>query len=200
MNRKILLASATVLSLLISFAVVDSAYALSGTDPNAIRRLPQRNFRRPVGIMEKYRRNKRSLERRDRDRFTAPLGTESTFERRQNYLRDTQRRRIQEDLDARGYTGISRADSKYRNSDNRAQDSILRRIRRAERGGLRLRAISSPRNYSKQTTADKRARAATYRKRIVDTQIKRYIEMDNVDCSIFSGRRQAKCYYRSRTN
>jgi hypothetical protein len=33
---------------------------------------------------------------------------------------------------------------------------------------------------------------------VVDKQIQRYSEMDNVDCALFSGRRQAFCYYKQR--
>jgi hypothetical protein len=195
MNRKTVLAGGAVLSLVFSFVGASSVHALSGSDLNYTRRSTQRNFRRPVGLAEKYRRNKRSLERRIQDQFTAPIDGQSTFHRREDYLRDAYKKRFEADLKSREHSNVRRADVRD-DREQRSRDSTLRRIRRAERGGVRLRAISSQDNYNKKTDQEKRERAAAYRKRIIDTQIKRYSEMDNVDCSILSGRRQSHCYYR----
>ncbi|MBT4120014.1 MAG: hypothetical protein HOG89_05430 [Candidatus Peribacter sp.] len=197
MNRLITFAGSATLILLFTFVNADSAYALAGSDPNSSNDSTQRNFRRPVGLQERYRRNKRSLERRTRDQFTNPVDGQSTFHRREDYLRDAYQKRFDADLKSREYSGVRRANVRD-DRETRSLDSGLRRLRRAERGGgVRLRALSTPAGTSK-TAQDRRERAAAYRKKVVENQIQRYSESDNVDCSVFSGRRQATCYYNLR--
>ena len=123
MNRSILLAGSALLSLLCSFAAVDSVYALAGSDPNSSNDSTQRNFRRPVGQAEKYRRNKRSLERRAIDQFTNPTDGQSSFHRREDYLREAYQKRFQADLDSKPYSGISRPNPLESPSLDRTRDS-----------------------------------------------------------------------------
>jgi hypothetical protein len=196
MQRPILLASATVLSLLFSFAIVDSAYATPGMDPNAIRRMSQRNFRRPVGEAERYRRNKRSLERRNIDQFTTGSGSINSFKRRSDYLRETQRRRIQEDLDSRAYSGIRRVTPHFWDRKNRSSDTTIRRINEASRsGGIRLRrGTASLRQLQGITSEEKDARINAYRQQVREAETKRY-NFTSTNCVELSGRRQAQCWY-----
>ncbi|MDP6561424.1 MAG: hypothetical protein QF793_00695 [Candidatus Peribacteraceae bacterium] len=201
MNRKLLFAGAAVFSLFLSFAIVDSAQAAAGLDPNAIRRMHQRNFRRPVGEMERYRRNKRSLERRNIDQFTAPVEGESSFERREDYLRATQRRRIQEDLDARQYDGERRTTPHFWDRENRSGSTTIRRIGEAQRGGgIRLRrGTASLRQLRGLTSDEKTERIRQYREEVRAAETARY-NFTSSDCSSLSGRRQAQCLYRQRRN
>jgi len=194
MNRSILLAGSALLSLLCSFTVVDTAYALAGSDPNVSNTSTLRNFRRSIDVGERYRRNKRSLKRRDIDQFTTATGSTSTFHRREDYLREAYQKRFQADLDSKPYSGINRPNPLKSLSENRTHDSILRRIRRAERGGNIFRTPSQPVNNN--TAQDRLDRAAALRTRAVDKQIRLYSEPTAPDdCSKIIGRRRANCYY-----
>ena len=196
MTSQKIFAGAAMLSLLCALVPVDSARAYTGLNPNALRRMSHRNFRRPVGDAERYRRNKRSLERRTIDQYTAPVDGQSTFHRREDYLRDAYQKRFDADLKSREYSGQSRSDPlRDQSRESRSYDSTLRRIRRAERGGLRLRATSTKESSNTLSDIEKRAKAAEYRARRQEHQATIY-NTQELDCNTYTGRRQARCLYR----
>lgn len=195
------LATLFVFSLLFT-AAPQHVQAYAGANPNVIRRMQTKNWRLPVGNAEKYRQSRRSRELRGIDAFTTPDGEDTSFERRHEYLRETQRKRIQEDLDSRPYTGVSRpATIRRENRNNRSNETILRRINRArESGGIRLRrGTATLQNIRGLSSEEKDERIKAYRMEVKDAEKARY-NFKESNCTQMRGRRQAQCWYRMRNN
>ena len=201
MTVRSLLAGSALCALLFAAMPAPQAEAFAGTNPNAYRRLNIQNFRRPVGTLERYRWTKRGINRKgEDDRFTTGSGTLTNFERREQYLRETQLRRIQEDLDARPFTGERRRGRHFWDRENRSGDTTIRRINEARRGGgIRLRRVTATLEQLKGLTPEQKAkRIEQYRESVRAAERNRYTPKSTSDCRKLLGRRMARCLYELR--
>tara|TARA_Y100000310_G_scaffold274021_1_gene289773 strand:- start:188 stop:784 length:597 start_codon:yes stop_codon:yes gene_type:complete len=187
-------------ALLLSIGVVETARAFSGPNPNAVRKMNIPQFRR-INPSDRFKYKKRRLEQRDT--FTTASGSTS-FKHRQNYLRATQLRRIQEDLDSRDYTNIRRNSPTYYERASRSADTSIRRINRAERqGGIRLRrGTSTVRQLGNFNSEEKAEQIRNYRNTLKARETARYqLESSRTnDCAKLARKRQAQCWYNLRNN
>lgn len=177
-----------------------TAEAASGPNPNAWK-MGTENFRRAKGDIVRYKFNKRSIERRGTDGFTNAGEGQTTEDRRDEYLREAQRMRIQEDVERRKHTGETRSKEQFSAKQRRSESLARRRIRNAEEwNGIRLRqGRQFMHTMDAETAQEKLEKREAHRLRIKDEQERRY-QFQKTDCSKLRGRRGAQCWYKWRND
>lgn len=194
MKYFLFLAGATTLCVTVALSFAEHAYAATETDSTS-----QQNVRRARGADFRYQYNKRRIEAGDD--FTTASGSNSTFDRRADYLRDAKQRMIQQEIEARKYSNERRSSPTYYERENRSASTSLRRLNEAQiQGGIRLRrGTSSLRQLQDLNSAEKLQRLQDYRQEIKEAEANRY-NFDDGDCGRLSGRRLAQCRYEQRTD
>jgi len=191
--------STLVLSFFFALGVTEKVHAYAGTDPNVYRRMNLPNFRLPVGSMERYRRNKRALSRAgDLDTFTSATGAVTTFHRREDYLRATQLRRIQEVLEKRKYSGVRRTTRHFWDREDRTHPTTVRRINEAKTGGGIRHGVPGPEDRDVgRSSVDRKALIEANRAALRERDRQKYMEKSTkiTNCIGILGRRYARCLY-----
>lgn len=184
MNRPLLLGAS--FALLLLFGGTDSAYAYIERDSSG----------------DKYTYSKRRIQQFDE--FTTGSGI-TTFDRRAEYLRATQLRRIQEDLDARVFGDTrSRPFYLWPEGQERFENTIQRRLNEAEQqGGVRLRSeMRGLTRQTRKTMEERDEEVRAYRDKVRSAEINKYNPQYNSiqQCYTMARRRQAQCLYEQRVD
>lgn len=178
-----------------------SAYMVSyaGPDPNIVRYLEIPDFRR-AAVNDRYRYSKRRIEQFDE--FTSAEQGQTTFDRRAAYLRASQQRQIQIDVDARtARQERTRPVYLWPEGKDRFEDTARRKLSEAEKKltGIRLRAQSRAMRRGQRVTPEQAAQdLAKIRSDLQVREANRYGAQASTveECyDHFARRRLAQCLY-----